>query len=260
VVDDDPDTGYSTYPIRTVDRICDILDALADNPDGAQLALVAQAANLPKSSAYRYLAALEAHNYVERNPDTSRYHLGLAFRPQHTKSLDRLADLARPALMALRDRLGETTNLGMLDGTEVVHTVVAESPHMMRLAAREGERGSIHSTALGKAICAALPEARVHKILTTTGMPKVTDATITDPARFISELERVRHDGYAVDDAENQPNGRCVAVRIDGLAFLAGVSVSAPAHRFPIGQIPAVAVQLADIARSLSEQMVHDAG
>lgn len=252
---DDGDSGHPVYSIRAVDRICDILDALADDPAGAQLARVAEAANLPKSSAFRYLAALESHNYVERDTDDGLYRLGVAFRPQHTKDVDQLAELARPTLMELRDDLGETTNLGILDGTEVVHTVVAESPNIMRLAAREGERGRIHSTALGKAMCAGLPEARVRKILAATGMPKLTDATITDPESFIAELKRIRHDGYAVDDAENQPNGRCVAVRIDGLGFIAGVSVSAPAHRFPIGQVPSVGQQLGEMAQRLSEQM-----
>ena len=111
-----------------------------------------------------------------------------------------MSEAAEPVLTALRDRVGETVNLGVLDGSKVVHTVVAESPHMMRLAARVGERGLVHSTALGKAMCADLPEDRVRSILKVNGMPPYTEATITDPDAYLAELQRVRDQGWAVDD------------------------------------------------------------
>src|SRR5690606_6297309 len=100
----------TTYPIRAVDRVCNILDVLANARDGVSLSEVAEATGLPKSSTFRYLTALEARRYVEREPDGHSYRLGLAFRPQHTHSIERLAEIARPALEKLRDQLGETTN------------------------------------------------------------------------------------------------------------------------------------------------------
>lgn len=245
----------SAYPLRAVDRVCDILDILANATDGASLSEVAESAGLPKSSTFRYLTALEARRYVERDPESGSYRLGVAFRPQNTRAIDQLTDLARPALEKLRDQLRETTNLGVLDGAFVVHTVVAESPHMMRLAARVGERGHVHATALGKVMCATLPEDRVHSILAAAGMPRFTDATIVDPDEYLRELEKVRSDGYALDDAENQPSGRCVAVAIDGLGFPAGVSVSAPADRLPLENVDKVVRQLRKLARSLSRQL-----
>ncbi len=189
---------------------------------------VTDGTDLPKSSAFRYLAALEARRYVARDAATGLFRLGLAFRPQNTRAVERLTELARPALDKLRDQLGETVNVGVLDGTTVLHTVVAESPHMMRLAARVDERGYVHSTALGKAICATLPEDRVRAILHSAGMPALTEATIVDADAYIAELARVRERDYGVDDAENQPAGRCVAVAIHGIGMPAGLSVSAP--------------------------------
>lgn len=243
------------YPLRAVDRVCDILDVLANSPDGASLSAVAEGAGLPKSSAFRYLTALEARRYVERDAEAGIYRLGLAFRPQNTRVVERLADLARPALERLRDQLEETTNLGVLDGAQVVHMVVAESPHMMRLAARVGERGYVHSTALGKAICATLPEQRVRSILAAAGMPRFTDATITDPDEYIAELARVREQGYGLDDAENQNAGRCVGVAIEGIDPPAGLSVSAPADRFPPERTDEIVGKLTRVARTLSREM-----
>lgn len=126
---------------------------------------------------------------------------------------------------------------------------------MMRLAARIGERGYVHSTALGKAICATLPENRVRSILGAAGMPAFTDATITDADTYLRELERVRADGYGVDDAENQPAGRCVGIMIEGLDFPAGISVSAPADRFPPERTAEIVAHLRTGAQTLSRQM-----
>lgn len=250
------ETGEApAYPLRAVDRVCDILDALANSPHGVSLSEVAEVAALPKSSTFRYLSALEARHYVERDATTSAYRLGLAFRPQHTRAVERLTELAAPALERLRDTLQETTNLGVLDGAFVVHNVVAEAPHMMRLAARVGDRGYIHSTALGKAIAATLPENRVRSILEAAGMPRFTDETITEIDAYVAELERVREQGYGLDAAENQEYGRCVAVPIDSLDFPAGISVSAPIDRFPPERTEEIVKALRKVAKTLAKHM-----
>jgi IclR family acetate operon transcriptional repressor len=242
----------ANYPIRAVERVCDILDVLQRSRDGASLSDVAEVTSLPKSSAYRYLSALEARRYVERDPASSLYRLGLAFRPQHTRQLDLLTAQARPHLERLRDKVGETTNLGILDGTEIVHAVVVESNEMMRLAARVGERGSLHSTALGKAIAAELPEERARAILAAQPMARFTPATITTVERYLEELANVRKIGYAVDDCENQPDGRCVAVIVEGVPVPCGISVSAPSRRLPRDKVEAIARQLRRFAMQLA--------
>jgi IclR family acetate operon transcriptional repressor len=235
--------------------VCDVLDTLANSPAGATLGEVAEATDLPKSSAFRYLIALVARHYVERDADAVIFRLGPAFRPQHTRTVDRLVGAARPLLEQLRDRLGETTNLGILDGTMVSHAVVCESPQMMRLAARVEDRAYVHSTALGKAICASLPTDRVQSILDAAGMPALGPDTIVTPHAFFSELERVRTRGYGVDHAENQADGRCVAIALTGVDLAAGVSVSAPAHRLRVEGIPAIARALRRVARQISAEL-----
>lgn len=245
----------ATYPIRSVDRVCDILDTLANAPHGVSLGDIAKATGLPKSSVFRYLSALEMRNYVGRSGDAGIYKLGLAFRPQHARGLERLAELALPALQQVRDITNETTNLGVLDGTSVVHRLVCDSAEMMRLAAHVGDRGYVHATALGKAIAASLSEEYVRSLLTATGMPALTDATITDLDAFMVELAQIRRQGFAVDEEENQDGGRCVAVVIPGLHFPAAVSVSAPASRFRIEHVSSAARALQRIARELSREM-----
>lgn len=245
-----PLRAESAYSIRSVERVCDILNLLGESADGVSLIEVAKATGLPKSSAFRYLATLEARRYVERDAVSGDFRLGLAINALQARELERLIQRARPYLEALRDELGETVNLGRLDGTRVVYLDIVESPRAMRLAARAGDHDFLHSTALGKAIGAHLPEARVREILAAEGMPSFTPRTMGDPEDYLKALEQVRRRGYSVDDGENEPNARCVAVGIPGRAEEA-ISVSAPGARLTRDAVPTVARRLAEVARRL---------
>lgn len=241
------------YPIRAVERVCDILDLLHEEGDGVALAAVARSAKLPKSSAYRYLLALEARKYVHRDPDSGLFSLGLAFRPQRGRQMELFIDRARSRLERLRDEVTETVNIGVLDGGQIVHVAVVECAQMMRLAARVGERGPLHATALGKAIASDMPRERVVSILHAEGMPAMTDRTLTTPDAFLKELRKIAKSGFAVDDLEAQDDGRCVAVPLKGLPVPAALSVSAPAHRLPRNLVPDVVKALRACADELTQ-------
>jgi IclR family acetate operon transcriptional repressor len=226
------DAAGPAYSIRAVDRVCDLLDALQQQPvTGQSLAALAEAVSLPKSSTLRYLSALEARSYVERD-DEGSYRLGLAFQPQRFDYLAALRDAVLPHLVKLRDRFEETMNFAVLDGAQVVHVEVVESERRVRLAASRGERAYVHSTATGKVMSGQIAETRLRTILEQAGMPAFTADTITSVDAFVEEVKLTAERGYGLDDCENQPDGRCVAVPVDGLALPAALSLSAPASRF----------------------------
>lgn len=243
--------GANVYSIRAVQRVCDILDLIQDHPEGFSLTQVANVTAFPKSSAFRYLATLEERRYVRRDASSGLFRIGSAFLPLQSQQLSVLADRARPYLHGLRDRFEETVNLGMLDGNRVSYVEICESPRSVRLAARPGDRDPLHCTALGKAIAAALPAERVHAILAAEGMPRRTPTTITDRDRYLAELETTRRRGYAVDDRENEDEGRCVAVPLTGVGLPAAISLSAPATRLAKTELRAVADALKEAAGSL---------
>ncbi len=93
------ETRQSMYPLRAVDRVCDIIDLLAQHPSGITLSAIAAAVQLPKSSAFRYLAALEVRGYVTRSDDGIGYRLGAPLASSHpvvSGKFDRLVKLAKP--------------------------------------------------------------------------------------------------------------------------------------------------------------------
>ncbi len=98
------DVRQTLYPLRAVDRVCDIIDLLAEHPSGITLSNLAATVGLPKSSAFRYLAALEARGYVIRSDDGTGYRLGSPVdgaQPIGPGRLERLVTFAKPLMARL---------------------------------------------------------------------------------------------------------------------------------------------------------------
>jgi IclR family acetate operon transcriptional repressor len=246
--------GERSYSVRAVERVCAILDLLQQSNTGVTLGQVAEATSLPKTSAFRYLWTLEQHRYIERDDTGGTFRLGTGIIGMASLKLDILTERAKVWLDEVRDELEETVNLGVLEGHKVVYLAVSESTRSVRLAARVGDLESIHSTALGKALAADMPDETVRRILEQQGMPRHTPNTLTSPEDYLEELHRVRRLNYAVDNGENEIDGRCVAVTIRNIPLKAAVSLSAPSSRFPSGQVKPVADRLQILAQRIEHE------
>lgn len=237
---------------RSIIRACTLLKLVGQSrEDGATLNELAAAAKVPKSSAHRYLQVLEEEDLIERTSG-GRFRLGVSFISLQTGDVERLVERARPHLAAIRDRFGETVNLGMLSASEIIYLDILESGQAMRLASRKGDTEGIHCTALGKAISATLPDRDVLAILRQNGMPSLTARTITTPEDYLRELERVRNAGYAIDDRENEAEGRCVAVFVPDRGRQIAISLSGVASRFSMEQAHEAAESLRIAAIEIS--------
>ncbi|AYY13230.1 IclR family transcriptional regulator [Actinobacteria bacterium YIM 96077] len=249
-----------TYSIRAVHRVCDIFDLIQKRPEGITLGAISELRDFPKSTGYRYLASLEQRRYLTREPGTNVYRMGPAFLPLQTRQMKVLADHLRPHLLRLRDFYNETLNIGALDGTRITYVDILESPSTVRLAARPGDRDYVHATALGKAIAATLPDSRVMEILESDGMPRRTARTITTPGAFFTELEKVRQQGFAIDNGENEEHGCCVAVPLPYVDLPVAVSLAAPSSRVGVDELPGIAHTLRDSMRVAMDGAREGAG
>ncbi|NDL56645.1 helix-turn-helix domain-containing protein [Phytoactinopolyspora sp. XMNu-373] len=242
------------YSIRAVQRVCDIFDLIQEEPEGLTLRQLADGAKFPLSSTYRFLCTLLERRYVLKDPATGLFRIGPAFLPAQDDRLIALSDRLRPHMTRLRDQFEETVNLGVLVGCHVSYVEVVESPHSVRQAARVGDRDELHCTALGKVIGASLHADEVQAILQLEGLPRRTPRTITTEEDYGAELEKVRVQGYALDDCENDDDGRCVAVALRGVTPHAAISISAPASRFALDDVPEYAEALQATVQSFTER------
>jgi len=236
---------------RAIRRTCLVLREVGAAANaGASLPQLVAATGMPKSSVHRYLEVLVQESFVERDGAGGTYRLGANFVTLGSNEAQLLALRARPFLERLRDRFDETVNFGILSGDNVVYLDIVESPRAVRLAARVGDRDMVHATALGKAIAAGLPEDEIRLLLQRSGLPRRTANTITRIPDFIRHLELVRRNGFALDDQENDVEGRCVAVAIPGARVQYAISVSGITSRFPMSKAVEVA---GSIRQAISE-------
>jgi len=223
------------YYVAVLGKALEILDVFA-GAGKATLTLqeVSQLSNLSKNTAFRVLYTLGEHGYITKRGH--HYELGPHATELGNARLRRrdLLAVAGPQLDALRDRFGETVNLGVLDGIQIRYVDVRESQHRFRLAERVGGSDHLHSTALGKATLAFLPREEAKQLLKQQGLDRQTAHTIVTLTALWAELETVRQQGYALDREESMEGAFCVAAPVLDAAGLpvAAISISGPTTRF----------------------------
>ena len=245
-------------PVGVVAKVLRILEALHDSPSGLQLKEVAKTTGVNKSTAYRFLAHLESAGYLYRDdeglyvigPKLARLGTGLNYDVM-------LRKISRPVLQQLWENAGETVNLGILDGHQVLYVDVIQSSHTFRLASEVGSRRPLHCTSLGKAMAAYLPANELQDLLKSIKLERQTSKTIVQKTKFEKELGKIRQRGYAVDDEEAVMGARCVAAPIadGGGKVVAGLSVSGPVTRITANRIAPLAALLKEAAASISVRL-----
>jgi DNA-binding IclR family transcriptional regulator len=221
-------------PVGVVVKVLRILDTLHATPSGLQLKEIARLTGINKSTAYRFLAHLESEGYLFRD-DAGAYVIGpkLARLGSGINYEETLRKISRPVLHKLWQITGETTNLAILDGHEVLYLDVIESSHTFRLASQVGARRPLYCTSLGKAMAAYLPGEDLEDVLASRSMERFTPHTITTAARLKKEFAKIRQCGYAMDDEEAVLGARCVAAPIfdESGKVTAAISTSGPITR-----------------------------
>ena len=201
--------------VRAVARSLDILLCFSQSEPVLSLTEIAGRIKMPKSTVHRLLATLENKRFIKRDKTTGLYHLGLRFIEMATLVLQDL-DLerwAQPYLQRLCAECGETADLAVLDGEQVVYLQVVESPQRVKLAAAVGQRLPAFCTATGKAFMAYLPDERVNKILSTS-LTRYTDNTRVSLEELRDDLQLTRQRGFAISEQEYEKDINAVAAPI----------------------------------------------
>ncbi|WP_326595993.1 IclR family transcriptional regulator [Streptomyces sp. NBC_01803] len=237
--------------VQSLERAFGLLEQMADAGGETGLSELAASSGLPLPTIHRLMRTLVACGYV-RQQANRRYALGPRLIRLGESAARPLATWARPHLARLVAETGETANMALLDGDAVVYVAQVPSRHSMRMFTEVGRRVLPHSTGVGKALLAGLPDGEVRSLLRRTGMPAATERTITTPDAFLAALRTVRENGYGVDDNEQEIGVRCVAVRIPDSPTAAAISVSGPAGRLTDAVTEKIVPLLQDVAVDLS--------
>lgn len=195
-----------TYSVPAVERAFDMLELLVSSGTARNITEISRQLKIPKSSVFGILHTLRQRGYVEKLED-ERYNLTLklfGLGASIVASLD-IRQQAGPLLRSLAAETNITAHLAVLATDEAVYIDKAEAPGAIRLTTYVGCRAPLHSTGMGKALLAWLPESDVDRIIATRGLTAFTPRTISSPAALKAELVQVRANGYGVAIEENEP-------------------------------------------------------
>ncbi|MGE5583028.1 MAG: IclR family transcriptional regulator [Bacillota bacterium] len=227
----------SGVTVRSVNRALSLLELMAEENNPIALSELAEKAGLKMSTVHRLLTTMMRKGFVEQDAVSLRYRLGVKTLEIGSAALlvNNLRILIRPYLKQIAERINETVNLAVLDGTEVVYIDQIESTNIVivKMFARIGSRGPAYCTGTGKALLAGLTVEELRKRLAGIDFKKFTEYTLTNAEQLTAKLVQIKKDGYALDFSERDIGVTCVAVPVkdpDG-RVQAAISVSGPEQR-----------------------------
>lgn len=250
------------YRVQSVGRALDLLDLIGRHGnDGARLSDLARALSVSKAAAYALLQTLLARDFIADmgHGAARRYRLGLALAHLGDQAIGNisLANIAVPVLRELTEEVERTSRVAVLDDGYAVVIGRVDAPGAIRFDAALGRRELPHSSAVGKALLAALPAAEARTIVKRIGLTRRTPHTITRIGPLMDELNRVVQRGYAIDDEEDTEGVVCISTCVfDRTGAAAGaISVTSLKHGNLGSRLEGLAVTLIRFADRISHQL-----
>jgi IclR family transcriptional regulator, KDG regulon repressor len=221
--------------VQSLERALTILNKLSEYPDGIQITRLSEQVGLTKSTIHRLLATLSSMNYVVKDEETDKYKLGLQvlFLSRNLLNNSDIVTVSKPFLEKLSQEVNETVHLCIEDRGEVVYIDKIESTQTIRMYSRIGSRAPMYCTGVGKILLSGKNKDEFNELISNINFIPKTPSTITSKEEFIEEIEKVKSQGYALDNAENEVVLRCIAAPIFDHKgkIIASFSISGPSNR-----------------------------
>ena len=253
-VGDGPGPKARAGSVQSIGRAFALLETMADHGGMMGISQLAQESGLPLPTIHRLVRTLVDLGYL-RQEASRRYVLGPKLIHLGESSSRMLTVWARPHLQRLVDDLGETANLAMLDGDQIVYVAQVPSRHSMRMFTEVGRRVHPHCTAVGKALLSQMDQSQVEDLLHRTGLPRLTENTITELPVLMESVAWSAAHHYALDEGEQEVGVRCVAVAVPDLSSRLAISVSGPAPRMTDDVVARAVPLLTEVAAALSAEL-----
>jgi DNA-binding IclR family transcriptional regulator len=245
--------------IQSLERAFAILEEVARNREGINLADLSKSVGLHNSTTFHLVKTMAQLGYISQLRDSKRYRIGSKLFTLAAGALDEstLLALATPVLETLTAATGEAGHFAIRSGHEIIVIARTAGSGLLQLADRTGATRPAHATALGKVLLAALDDAQVKRFLGETGLRKFTPKTIVERDRLLREIGEARRKGIAYDDGEFDAEVRCVAVPVHDFAgrVAGAIGISGAVWRLSLQSLQEKAKQVRDAAAALSAQL-----
>lgn len=213
-----------------------LLEGIAELGGEAGITELADHCSVAKSTVFKHLATLEDNGLVVHHGEKYRIGLRSLEFGGYAQRYDGIYETARPEVRRMAEETGELANVMFEEQGKGVYVFTARGDRAVDIDTHVGRRAYLHSTGLGKAILASLPDTRVEEIIETHGLPRQTEHTITDSDELFRALEAIRETGIAHDREEGVVGMGCVACSLSTPGNrAAAISITGPVSRILAG-------------------------
>lgn len=222
------------YTIPNLFKACEIMSVLAERPQGISTAEIEGLVQVPRTTAFRILKTLCSQEMAEKRgvlffPGSNLMRIGL-------KSLQssQVRPLSIPLLSHIAGKTGCTAHLAVPSGYQSLILEVYDSPNPVRVASRPGTIVPLYCSSTGKVFLAFRYEKDIEEYFSNTTFEKSTPNSIVTLEAMKQEIDRVKTNGFAVDNREFHNDVRCLAAPVyDSTGQVtAAIGVTGPASQF----------------------------
>ena len=227
--------------INSLSRGLSVLSLVSESSSPLTLTELSNHLQLRKSTVQRLTYTLQHLKYLQRDLEAKTYRLGpnaLSIGLSAMRSLD-LRNVAPPILKEASKEIGETVNLAILDGSDIVYIERIKTEQIVNINLHVGSRLPAYCTSMGKAILAFLPREHSEKVLKTTKLNPVTPYTINSKTALREELRKVRERGFSTNNEELSIGLKSVAAPVRNYKgeVIAAVNIAIPSIRAPLEKL-----------------------
>ena len=245
---------------QSVEKVLQIIEIMAQARSPMRLADISEKLDLPASTVLRFVNTLMAYNYVNQDPETMKYRLSMKFCQigDLVNAQFSIRDTVRPFLVDLAEKCQESACLALEDDMSVIYIDAVDGPdNLLRTMQRIGKVAPLHATGVGKLLLLNYSPEKLDRLIREKGLSALTCKTITTREVLLKELEKIRVQGYSLDDEECEIGAKCIAAPIRDYTekIVACVSVSGPTSRMTEEKMERIKFILLSITRSISEKL-----
>ena len=254
------DSMADDRPGSAIGKAFKLLEVLIAAEGSVALHALAERTGIPKPSAHRMLLQLEETGVVKRDLTGKRFVIGDTFADLAVKTVSSLTrtGAVRDIVAGLVERIGETCNLGILDGHQILYLERVECDQPLRVHLTAGSRVPLHATAIGKMVLAFAPADKRRRLLDAAPMPRLTERTL-DREGILAQLPEIRATGVSINREESVIGLVGLGVPVfDGKGhFVAGLALHAPVSRFNDAAVNSAVPILKEGAKEIAATLPH---
>lgn len=249
------------YKTQSVDRVLDIIEYFLPDNQEAKLVDISKTLNLHNSTVHRLITCLYRRGYMDKNKSTQKYRLGAKFIGLGLMVMDnmKIREEVHNVMNELAIKTNKTVHLAIRSGNDIMYLHKVESPNNVVSYTKIGKFVPMYCTAMGKVLLSGFSEKEITDYCAEVEFKKFTTNTISSASVLMTELERVKKNGFATDSEELEAGLKCVAVPICDFNnhIIASMSLSARDNTNNQEHHLALAEELLQTSNKIREKLMY---